>query len=141
MSTLSRLTYSLKVKLNIFLRAFEFERRIEDPELQVDALLKTFSTKMKTRNRAAIGRLIDTLKFMGQSGIPFRVHWDSGRLEPVSDIKDINTLTGNFRVISQLHSMRSFELIAHLKESPSNTTYLSSDIRNELIILIDEEIL
>ena len=47
---------------------------------------------MKTRNRAAIGHLIDTLKFMGQLGIPFREHLDSGRLEPVrvSDIKDID---------------------------------------------------
>ena len=57
---------SLKVKLNIFLQAFKFERRIEDPELQVDALLETSSAKMKTRNRAAIGHLIDTLKFIGQ---------------------------------------------------------------------------
>ena len=33
MSILSRLTYSLEVKLDIFLQAFEFERRVEDPEL------------------------------------------------------------------------------------------------------------
>ena len=52
MSLLSRLTYSLEVKLNIFLQAFELERRIEGPELQVDALLETSSAKMKTRNRA-----------------------------------------------------------------------------------------
>ena len=136
MSILSRLTYSLEVKLNIFLRAFEFERRIEDPELQVDALLKTSSAKMKTRNRAAIGRLIDTLKFMGQSGISFRGHRDSGRLEPVSD-----TLTENFRAILQLHFMGNSELTAHLDDSPSDATYLNPDIRNELIILIDEEIL
>ena len=96
MSILSRLRYSLEVKLNIFLQAFESERRIEDPELQVDVLLKTSSATMKTRKRAAIGHLIDTLKFMGQLGIPFRRHLDSGRLEPVCDIKDINTSTGNF---------------------------------------------
>ena len=65
MSILSRLTHFAEAKLNIFLQAFEFERRIKDPELQVDALLETFSAKMKTRNRAAIGHLIDTLKFMG----------------------------------------------------------------------------
>ena len=29
----------------------------------------------------------------------------------------------------------------HLKESPSNETYLSPDIQNELITLSDEEIL
>ena len=58
MSILSPLTYSLEVKLNIFLQAFEFGRRIKDPELQVDALLKTYSAKMKTRNRAAIGQLL-----------------------------------------------------------------------------------
>ena len=52
MSILSRLTYSLEVKLNIFLQAFEFKRHIKDPELQDDALLETFSAKMKTRNRA-----------------------------------------------------------------------------------------
>ena len=51
---------------------------------------------MKTLKRAAIGHLIDILKFMGQLGIPFRRHLDSGRLEPVCDIKDINTSTGNF---------------------------------------------
>ena len=65
MSILSRLTYSLEVKLNVFLQAFVFElfeRCIEDLELQVDALLKT-------RNRAAIGHLIDTLKFIGKLGI------------------------------------------------------------------------
>ena len=102
MSILSRLTYSLEVKLNIFLQEFEFECCIEDPKLQVDALIETSSAKMKTRNRAAIGHLIDTLKFMGQLGIPFRGHWDSGRLEPVSDIKDIDILTGKFRAILQL---------------------------------------
>ena len=96
---------------------------------------------MKTRNRAVIGHLIDTLKFMGQLGIPFRGHRDSGRLEPVSDIKDIDTSTGNFRAILQLHSMGNSEIAAHLKESPSNATYLSPDIQNELITLIGEEIL
>ena len=99
MSILSRLTYSLEVKLNMFLQAFKLERRIEDPELQVDALLETSSAKMKTRNRAAIGRLIDTLKFLGQLGIPFRGHRDNDRLESVSDIKDIDTSTRNFRAI------------------------------------------
>ena len=68
---------------------FEFERRIEDSELQVDALPETSIAKMKTRNRADIGHLIDTLKFMGQIGFLFREHRDSGRLEPISDIKDI----------------------------------------------------
>ena len=65
MSILSRLKYSLEVELNIFLQAFEFERRIEDPELRVNALQETTFAKMKTRNCAAIGHLIDTLKFMG----------------------------------------------------------------------------
>ena len=70
MSILSRLTYSLK-NLVYFLQAFELKRRIEDPKLQVDALLETF-VEIKIRNRAAIGHLIDILKFMGQLGIPFR---------------------------------------------------------------------
>ena len=61
MSILSRLTHSLEVKLNIFLQAFEFERRIENPELQVDALLETSSAKMKIQNYAAIGYLINSL--------------------------------------------------------------------------------
>ena len=43
--------------------------------------------------------------------------------------------------ILQLHSMGNFELAAHLKESPYNSTYLSPDIETELIILIVEEIL
>ena len=67
-----------------------------DPELQVDALLETSSAKIKTRNHAAI-------KLMGQLGILFREHPDSGRLEPVSDIKDINTSIGNFQALLQLH--------------------------------------
>ena len=46
----------------MFLQAFKLERRIENPELQVDALLETFSAKIKTRNRAAIWHLIDTQK-------------------------------------------------------------------------------
>ena len=58
MSILSRLTYSLEVKVNMFFQAFKFERRIKDPELQVDALLETSSATMKTRNRAAIAHLI-----------------------------------------------------------------------------------
>ena len=37
--------------------------------------------------------------------------------------------------------MGNSELAAHLKESPSNATYLSTDIKNELITLIGEEIL
>ena len=74
MSILLPLAYSLEVKLNIFLQAFEFERRIEDTELQVNALRETSSAKIKTRNRAAIGHLIDTLKFMGRLSISFRGH-------------------------------------------------------------------
>ena len=89
MSILSRLTYSLDVKLYIFLPTFEFERRIKNSEFHVGALLETYSAKMKTRNRADIGHLIDSLKFVGQLGIPFRRPRDSGPLEPVSDIKDI----------------------------------------------------
>ena len=141
MNILLRLTYSLEVKLNVFLQAFEFERRIEDPELQVDALLETTSAKMKTQNHAATGHLIDTLKFMGQLDIPFGEHRESGRLEPVSDFKDSNTLKRNFRAILHLHSMGNSDLAAHLKEFSSNATYLSSDIQNELITLIGEEIL
>ena len=118
MSILSRLTYFLEAKLNMLLPAFEFERRIEDPELQVDALLETSSAKMKTRNRAATGHLIDIQKFMGQLDIPFRGHRDSGRLKPESGIKDINTSTGNFRAVLHLHSMRNSKLAAYLKESP-----------------------
>ena len=37
--------------------------------------------------------------------------------------------------------MGNFEPAAHLKESPSNATYLSPVIQNELITLIVEEIL
>ena len=141
MSIFSRLTYFIEVKLNTFLQALEFERRIEDPELPVNALTETSSAKMKNGNRAAIGHLIDTLKFKGLLGIPFKGHRDSGRLEPVSDFKDINTSTGNFRAILQLHSMGNSKLAAVLKESPSNATYLSPDIQNELITLIGKEIL
>ena len=39
MSILLRLTYFLQVKLNIFLQAFKFDHRIEDPEPLVDALV------------------------------------------------------------------------------------------------------
>ena len=48
MSIHLQLTHSLEVALNIFLQVFEFERRIEDPELQVGALPETSSAKMKT---------------------------------------------------------------------------------------------
>ena len=80
---------------------------------------------MKTRIRTAIGYLIDTLKLMGLLG-----HRDSGCL-----------LTENFRAMLHLHSMVNCELARHLKESPSNVTYLSPDIQNELITVIGEEIL
>ena len=106
----------------------------------IHSLLETSFAKKKTRNRAALGHLIDTLKFMGQLGIPFRVHQNSGRLEPVNDIKNIHTSTRNFRSILQLHSTGNSELVTHLKE-PSNATYLSPNIPNELITLIGEEIL
>ena len=124
------MTHVFLKSLNIFLQAFVFERRIEDPELQVDALPETSFAQIKTRSRIDIGQLIYTLKFMGQLGIPFREHWHIGRLEPVSDIKDINTSTGNFLAILQLHSMGNFLLAADLKESHFNATYLSPDIQN-----------
>ena len=85
--------------------------------------------------------MIDTLKFMGYLGFPFRGHRDCGRLEPVCDIKDVATSTRNFRGLSQLYSMGILKLAAHLKEPPSNATYLNPDIQNELITLIGEEIL
>ena len=47
MSIFSRLTYSLEVKLNIFLPAFAFERRIEDLNLEIDVLLETSSAIIK----------------------------------------------------------------------------------------------
>ena len=37
--------------------------------------------------------------------------------------------------------MRNSKLAAHLKEPPSNVTYLNPGIQNELITLIGEEIL
>ena len=104
----------------------ELQRCIEDPALQVDALLETSSAMMKIRNRAAIEHLIDTLKFIGRLDIPFRGHRDSSSLEPVSDIKDIDTSTGNFRAILQLDYMGNTELAAHLKESPFNAALFKS---------------
>ena len=77
---------------------------------------------------------------MGQLDIPFRGHCDSGRLEPLSDIKNIDTSTGNFRAILRLHSRGNSEFAAHLKKSPFNATYLSLDIQNELITLLGDEI-
>ena len=68
MSILTRLVYSLEVKLNIFLQVLELEHPMQEPEMQVSALIETSSAKIKTRNRVAIGRLIDTLKFMGLVG-------------------------------------------------------------------------
>ena len=65
MSILTRLVYFLEVKLNLFLHVLEFKRPMQDPKLQVDALIETSSAKIKTRNRIAIGHLIDTLKFIG----------------------------------------------------------------------------
>ena len=38
---------------------------MQEPELQVDALIETSSAKIKARNRVAIGHLIDNLKFIG----------------------------------------------------------------------------
>ena len=58
MSLLSRFTYCLEVKLNIYLEAFEFERRIEDPDMQLNALLEVSSAKMKTRNRTVFLRSV-----------------------------------------------------------------------------------
>ena len=78
--------------------------------------------------------MINTLKFI-------RGPRDSGGLEPVSDIKDIDTSTGNFQAVLQLHSIGNSKLATHLKESPSNATYLSPDIQYKLITLIGEEIL
>ena len=78
---------------------------------------------------------------MGQLDIPFRGHRDSGRLEPVSGIKDIEASTRNFRAILQLPFVENSELAAHLKESSSNATYLSPDNQNVLITLIGEKIL
>ena len=57
----------------------------------------------RVRNGAVVGHLIDTLKFVGQLGILFRGHRNSGRLEPASDIKDINTSAGTFRAALQFH--------------------------------------
>ena len=129
------------LNLAMFLQAFEFERRIQNPNLQVDSMLKTSFAKQKAFNRAAIGHVIHTLKFIGELGIPFRGHRDSGQVEPVTEIKDIDTSTGNFRAISQLHAMGNPDLARFLKESTSNATCLSPDIQNELIAIIGEEIL
>ena len=70
----------------IFLQAYDFESRAEDPNLQVDALLKAFFAKTKARNRGTVEYLTDTLKLMGQLGVPFRRHRDSGRIKLASDI-------------------------------------------------------
>ena len=42
----------------MFLQAFEFEQRIQNPNLQVDSMLKTSFAKQKAFNRAAIGHVI-----------------------------------------------------------------------------------
>ena len=78
MSILTRLTDSLEIKINIILLGLGFERRIEHPELQVDALLELSYAKMETQNRAATGHLIDSLKFNRQLDILFIGLWESG---------------------------------------------------------------
>ena len=75
MSILSRLTYSLEVKLNTFLQAFEFEQLIENPELASRRFTRNlFCEDENSKPRCYIGHLIETLKFMGQLRIPFRGH-------------------------------------------------------------------
>ena len=65
MSVLSRLTYYLEVKPNTVLQAFALDRRIENPEFQVDASLETSSAKIISRNRAAIKDLTHNLRSTG----------------------------------------------------------------------------
>ena len=72
---------------------------------------------------------------------PFGGHRDSGRLEPVSDMKHIDTSKRNFRAVLQVRSMGDYELAVHLEESRFDATYLSPDIEKELITLTGEEIL
>ena len=113
----------------IFLHPFEFERRIKDLNLQVDALVEP-SVKTKARNSAAKENLFEILKFMEQLDIPFGGHRDSSCLKPVSDIKNINTSAVNFRAILQFHSIGIVKLAVHLKESPSDATCFSPDNLN-----------
>ena len=65
MNIFTRLVHSLEVKLNVFLQVLEFERSMQELELQVNVLIETSPAKIKTRKRVAIGSLINTLKFIG----------------------------------------------------------------------------
>ena len=50
----SWLQYFSKIKQNIFLDAFEFERRIKDPESQLHAFLEACSAMMKARSHTVV---------------------------------------------------------------------------------------
>ena len=78
---------------------------------------------------------------MGQLGIPFRGHMDSGRFEPVSDIKDINTPQKIFEPYYSVILRETPNLPRTSENLLLMLKYLSPDIQNELITLIVEDIL
>ncbi|XP_008180518.1 52 kDa repressor of the inhibitor of the protein kinase-like [Acyrthosiphon pisum] len=109
-----------------------FENKQESIAVKLDSKLKLGIEK----NRKMIRPIIETILLCGRQGIALRGLTDSGPIDLSSLFLSNNE--GNFRVILKYVLMNSKDELKNCFENlPKNTTYISPDIQNEIINVIN----
>ncbi|CAI6376013.1 unnamed protein product [Macrosiphum euphorbiae] len=109
-----------------------FENKQESIAVKLDSKLKLEIEK----NRKMIRPIIETILLCGRQGIALRGHTDSGPIDLSSLFLSNNE--GNFRVILKYVLMNSKDELKNCFENlPKNATYISPDIQNEIINVIN----
>ncbi|XP_042303461.1 52 kDa repressor of the inhibitor of the protein kinase-like [Sceloporus undulatus] len=97
--------------------------------LDVAAIIDNKRKREKEENRAALLPVIETVIFCGENELPLRGDSDSG---PLSLEKPLNK-DGKFRALIRHRASHDVNLFNHVLNCPTNASYLSPDIQNEVI--------
>ena len=107
-----------------------FVRSTEDPSQSVASQVNSKRRLEVQRNRDALSSITKTVIFCGKNDLPLRSHRDDGRIDPADD----TARDGVFRDLIRFRAESGDQGLTDFPtSSPSNATYVSNTIQNNLI--------
>lgn len=121
-------------------RADQFKSTILNPEKNILNLVNADRLKKITENRERLKPIIQSIIFLGKQNIPLRGHRDDGALLANYNHYKLNN-EGNFRELLRFRVKSGDKILEqHLLTAHSKATYISSNVQNQLIDCLKEEI-
>lgn len=121
-------------------RADQFKSTILNPEKNILNLVNADRLKKITENRERLKPIIQSIIFLGKQNIPLRGHRDDGALLANDNHYKMNN-EGNFRELLRFRVKSGDKILEqHLLTTHSKATYISSNVQNQLIDCLKEEI-